>query len=259
MIPDSSGTGLKKLLTFGIPSLDEILGGGIPPGSNVLIEDSIGAEADPFVLQFLAEGLKAGEYGYIMSTEHPYDYYVDILNGIGVNPDMLSATGRLQYIDAFSNPFGYADKRDSHQHTVNDLGQPREINETIRRAFLHVQNQKIMKRGIVLSLSSIIYASNESKNVLFSFLQNRLASNKSDGSVTIFLLHYDAHEPLLVRAIEHNCDATIRVSKAKTDNDRPITEVRVINVKGKPELVGEPVLFEFLSGKILPYHEGEKF
>ena len=259
MNPDVSGTGQKKLLTFGIPSLDEILGGGIPPGSNVLIEDAIGAEADPFVLQFLAEGLKAGEYGYIMSTEHPYDYYVDILNGIGVNPDMLSATGRLQYIDAFSNPFGYADKRDSHQHTVNDLSHPREINETIRRAFLHVQNQKIMKRGIILSLSSIIYASNESKNVIFSFLQNRLASNKGDGSVTIFLLHYDAHEPLLVRAIEHNCDATIRVSKAKTDNDRPITEVRVVNVKGKPELVGEPVLFEFISGKILPYYEGDTF
>ena len=88
----------RKLFSFGIPTLDEILGGGVPAGANVLIEDEIGAEADPFVLQFLAEGLKAGEYGYIFSTEYPYGYYQDMMNGIGVNPEMLEATGRLKFI-----------------------------------------------------------------------------------------------------------------------------------------------------------------
>ncbi len=258
MFSPSSSTGEKKLFTFGIPTLDEILGGGIPAGSNVLIEDEIGAEADPFVLNFLSEGLKSGEYGYIFSTEHPYEYYNEIMTGIGVNPDMLDATGRLKFIDAFSNPFGYTDIKTSHEYAVNDLGKPREINETIRRSFLHVQNQQVLKRGIVVSLSSIIYAADESKNVIFSFLQNRLAANKKEGSVTLFTLHYDAHDPLLVRAIEHNCDVTIRVSKSKTKADKPITEVRVINVKGKPELAGEPILFEFISGKILPYYDEEE-
>jgi len=259
MFTNSSGTSDKKLFSFGVPSLDEILGGGIMAGSNVLIEDEIGAEADPFVLQFLTEGLRAGEYGYIFSTEHPYEYYNEIMTGLGINPDMLEATGRLKFIDAFSNPFGYTDIKTSHQHTVQNLSQPREINETIRRSFLHVQNQEILKRGIVVSLSSIIYAADESKKILFSFLQNRLAANKRDGSVTLFALHQDAHEPILVRAIEHNCDVTIRVSKSATKAERPITEVRVINVKGKPELTGEPIQFEFISGKMIPYYEEEMF
>ncbi len=258
MFSPNSVQGDKKLFTFGIPTLDEILGGGVPAGSNVLIEDEIGAESDPFVLQFLAEGLRAGEYGYIFSTEHPYEYYNQVMNGIGVNPEMLEATGRLKYIDAFSNPFGYTDIKTSHENAVHNLSQPREINETIRRSFLHVKNQQVLKRGIVVSLSSLIYAADESKKVLFSFLQNRLAANKNEGSVTVFTLHQDAHDPLLVRAIEHNCDVTIRVSKSKTKADRPITEVRVINVKGKPELTGDPILFEFISGKIIPYYENEE-
>ena len=233
MFSPNTGSGEKKLFTFGIPTLDEILGGGVLAGSNVLIEDEIGAEADPFVLQFLAEGLKAGEYGYIFSTEHPYEYYNEMMNGIGVNPDMLEATGRLKFIDAFSNPFGYTDLRTEHEHAIHNLSQPREINETIRRSFLHVQNQQVLKRGIVVSLSSLIYAADDSKKIIFSFLQNRLAANKKEGAVTVFTLHQDAHDPILVRAIEHNCDVTIRVTKSRTKADRPITEVRVINVKGK--------------------------
>ncbi|MCG3221357.1 MAG: hypothetical protein H7641_08250 [Candidatus Heimdallarchaeota archaeon] len=259
MITNASGTSEKKLFSFGIPTLDEILGGGVSAGSNVLIEDEIGAEADPFILQFLAEGLKAGEYGYIFSTEHPYEYYNEMMTGIGINPDMLEATGRLKFIDAFSNPFGYTDVKTTHEHAILNLNQPREINETIRRSFLHVQNQAILKRGIVLSLSSIIYAADDSKKVIFSFLQNRLAANKREGAVTLFSLHQDAHDPILVRAIEHNCDVTIRISKSETKAERPITEARVINVKGKPELTGEPVLFEFISGKIIPYYEEEAF
>jgi KaiC/GvpD/RAD55 family RecA-like ATPase len=259
MFNNSPATSEKRLFSFGVPTLDEILGGGVAAGSNVLIEDEIGAEADPFVLQFLAEGLKTGEYGYIFSTEHPYEFYNEMLNGLGINPEMLEATGRLKFIDAFSNPFGYTDLKTTHQYSIQDLAKPREINETIRRSFLHVQNQQILKRGIVISLSSIIYAADESKKILFSFLQNRLAANKKDGSVTVFTLHQDAHDPILVRAIEHNCDVTIRVSQSKTKADRPITEVKVINVKGKPELTGEPVLFEFISGKILPYYEDDAF
>ena len=249
----------KNLLPFGIPSLDEILGGGIPTGSIVLIEDEIGAEANPFILQFLAEGLKAGQYGYIMATEHPYQYFAEMLSGIGVNTDMLKATGRLKFIDAFSNPFGYTDLRSEHDLAVRNISQPRELNEIIRRAFLHVRDQNVIKRGIVSSLSSIIYAADESKKTIFSFLQNRLASNKLDGSVTLFSLHYDAHPRLLVKAMEHLSDVTIRVKKGFTKEERPLNVVQVINIKGKPELAGESVQFEFISGKIIPYYKENLF
>ena len=260
MFPQQSSTPTtSSLLSFGIPSLDEILGGGIPRGTNVLIEDEIGSEAIPFILHFLAEGLRAGEYGYILSTDQPFEFYAERLAGLGVNPDILEATGRLKYIDAFSNPFGYSDIRSEHQYTIRNLGQPREINEIIRRVFLHVQDQSVIKRGVVNSLSSIIFAVDESKKVIFSFLQNRMAANKRDGAVTLFVLHHDAHAEQLVKAIEHLCDVTIRVSRVKGEKDRPITEVRVINIKGKPELSGEPVYFEFISGKISSYHEEELF
>ncbi|MHA1244746.1 MAG: RAD55 family ATPase [Candidatus Heimdallarchaeota archaeon] len=61
---------------FGLPILDAALGGGVPRGSVILLEDEIGVEVDLMAMHFLTEGLRSGETGYVLSTEHPYKYYV---------------------------------------------------------------------------------------------------------------------------------------------------------------------------------------
>ncbi|MHA1557420.1 MAG: RAD55 family ATPase [Candidatus Heimdallarchaeota archaeon] len=113
---------------FGLPILDAAFGGGIPRGSVILVEDEIGVESDLITLNFLTEGLRGGETGWVMSTEHPFKYYADNLRSLGVNADILLETERMVYIDAFSNPYGYSDMRSQFKNVVNNLIQPRAIN-----------------------------------------------------------------------------------------------------------------------------------
>ena len=247
-----SGQG-PQLATFGLPTLDEALGGGIPRGSVILVEDEIGAEADPFLMQFLTQGLKSGDYTYILSTEHSFDFFETILSTQQVNPRILYETGRLQFIDAFTNPYGYSDVKTTFTHSIRNLNQPREVNDAIRRALLSVQQQKLATRGVLDSLSSIIHAT-EKESVVFSLIHSRLAANKATGDVTLVTLHRDAHEGRFVRALEHIVDGVIRVTRGFVGG-KTVQDVEIVHLQGKPELTGRITQYELLRGRILPVYE----
>ena len=60
--------GIEKVKT-GIEGLDEMLFGGIPIGSTVVVMGSFGAGKTTFGLQFLSQGLAEGEKGIFISLE----------------------------------------------------------------------------------------------------------------------------------------------------------------------------------------------
>jgi hypothetical protein len=101
-----------------------------------------------------------------------------------------------------------------------------------------------------MSLSSIIHTVGDNKQV-FAFLQNRRAMDKIENSTTLISLNADAHDPILVRAIEHMVDGIISVTRLNDPNyEEPIQQVEVIMIKGKAELSGRKTRFQFYSGRI---------
>lgn len=257
MFGDLSPT--SSFCKFGLPSLDDAIGGGLPRGSTFLVEQTIGAEADPFILSFLANGLQSMDYTYLLSTEQTFDYYKRIFQGFGRNPEMELRTGRLRFIDAFSGSFqaglssimATTELDQTGIERIADITDPREINESIRRSLLHVQKGPTVGiRGAVASLSSIINTVGDNKQV-FGFLQSRRAMDKLEGSTTLLSLNADSHDPILVRAIEHMVDGILSVTRLDDPNyDEPIQQVEVIMIKGKAELSGRKTRFQFYSGRI---------
>ncbi|MHA2172347.1 MAG: RAD55 family ATPase [Candidatus Kariarchaeaceae archaeon] len=247
------------LCKFGLPSLDEAIGGGLPRGSTFVVEQTIGADADPFILSFLANGLQSMDYTYLLSTEQTFDHYKRIFQGFGRNPEMELRTGRLRFIDAFSGSFqagltsmmATVEDGDVGIERVADIADPREVNEAIRRSLLHVQKgPSVGIRGAVMSLSSIINTVGDDKQV-FSFLQNRRAMDKLENSTTLISLNADAHEPTFIRAIEHMADGILSVTRFDDPNyTEPIQQVEVKMIKGKSELTGRKKRFQFYSGRI---------
>ena len=72
---DRKRPGPKTRLSFGIPGLDELLGGGIPAGDGLLVAGPAGAGKSVLATQFIAEGAKRGEPGVIaVFEEHPHEY-----------------------------------------------------------------------------------------------------------------------------------------------------------------------------------------
>jgi len=230
---------------FGLPILDAALGGGVPRGSVILLEDEIGVNADLVALHFLTEGLRGGETGYVLSTEHPYKYYVDNLRTLGVNAEILLETERMVFIDAFTNPYGYSDIRSEFKNVVNNLTQPRAISESIRRALLHTQTQNIPCRGLIDSASAILLASENVRTAL-SFVQNRIASNKEDGTVTIMTLHRDIHSDHDLRALEHLVDGVITI----TLGDETYSTVKIVKMRGSYTYSKKPMAMTVSAGQL---------
>jgi circadian clock protein KaiC len=64
-----------KRLSMGVPTLDEMLGGGIPEGDSLLIAGSSGTGKSLLATQFIAEGIRHGEPGIVtVFEERPEDY-----------------------------------------------------------------------------------------------------------------------------------------------------------------------------------------
>ncbi|MHA1878901.1 MAG: RAD55 family ATPase [Candidatus Heimdallarchaeota archaeon] len=230
---------------FGLPILDAALGGGVSRGSVILLEDEIGVQADLVALHFITEGLRGAETSYILGTEHPFKYYDDNMRVLGINADILLETERLVYIDAFSNPYGYSDIQSKFKNVVKNLRQPRDVNEAIRRAMLHTQNQQILCRGLIDSISTILLSSEDLRTAL-SFIQSRIATNKEDNTVTLMTLHQDIHDDKDRKAIEHLVDGVIRISAT----DETYSTIKIIKLRGSYSYSKKPMAMTVSAGQL---------
>ena len=57
----SPGQRQNKLLSIGVPGLDNVMGGGLEPNRLYLVEGTPGAGKTTIALQFLREGVRLGE------------------------------------------------------------------------------------------------------------------------------------------------------------------------------------------------------
>ncbi len=231
---------------LGIPLLDESLGGGIPRGSLVLIEDELGYNANILLTKFLVEGLQQGEYGFILSVDHPQEYHFAQISKLAMNPETLIETGRLIYIDAFSSPRGgYHDPKRVSKERISDLSNLFEVNETIRRTLLHV-SESLAVRGIIDSFSTMLNLSDSLKSSIF-FLQNRSALDKSRLSTTFMLVHADAHDPYTLKALEHLADGVITIKGKSASSSQAI--LRIVKMRDL-DYSRELFNFEWYKGKL---------
>ncbi len=65
----------RERLAFGIPGLDKMMSGGVPQGESLLIAGSSGTGKTLAALHFMAEGVKHGEAGVMVTfEEHPREH-----------------------------------------------------------------------------------------------------------------------------------------------------------------------------------------
>ncbi len=85
-------------LSFGIPALDEMMGGGIPDGDSLLIAGPSGAGKSLLGMHFLAEGLKQGEPGTAAIFEERPQGYAERAASLGFDLDTPRVQGKLEIL-----------------------------------------------------------------------------------------------------------------------------------------------------------------
>src|SRR2546429_803827 len=76
--------------------------GGLPVGSSVVLQGPPGQEKLRFALTFLAEGLKSGGSGLVVTASQSPDAVIAELRELGVNLESVTNENRLRVIDGYS-------------------------------------------------------------------------------------------------------------------------------------------------------------
>src|SRR2546427_1075680 len=76
--------------------------GGLPIGSSVVLQGPPGQEKLRFALTFLAEGLKSGGSGLVVTASQSPDTVLAELRDLGVNMDSVTNENRLRVVDWYS-------------------------------------------------------------------------------------------------------------------------------------------------------------
>lgn len=158
---------VKRVRSY-IPGLDEILYGGIPDRSIVLVSGGPGTGKSILGKQFLYNGLTKGEAGlFVALEEHP----VSVLRSFqhfGWNVNEYEKQGKFAIIDAFTGGYGATAQRE--KYVVKNTDDVHELADVLRTAIKDLNASRVvidsvstlyltkpaMARSTVMTLKRII-------------------------------------------------------------------------------------------------------
>ena len=202
----------------GIPGLDDLLGGGFPPRSSVLLEAPPGTGKTTFCKQFAKEGIEQGQRCIYVVTCEPLSQIIKGLEALGVK-DMKN----IFFIDGYSwRITGEKEEPPANTHVLKSLT---ELNELTRLLKEKTGGLGKGSRIVVDSLSDmLLYAEPPS---VFKFLQLFVGMVKGTDSMAVVVLEEGLHEPRFVATISYICDGTIHFRLE--GNSRGIYVKRMLN------------------------------
>ncbi len=198
-----------KLIPIGIKELDELLGGGLPARSNILVIGEPGCGKTIFSLQIIANGLQAGEPALFITTDSPPAEIRQQLESLGCNISLYESKNMVRFVDCYSWTLGIEQARTTSQ-TEYIVPGPADLNQlsvAISRARNDIWKPEANIRIFFKSISTLLLHNNP--KIVFRFLQVINARAKASDSISFLLVEEGMHEKNVIITLEHLTDGTI--------------------------------------------------
>lgn len=215
------GTGGYRTPT-GIVGLDVQLGGGVPPGTTILLFAEPGASAELFAQQFVNGGLSGGEEVYYFSTEHPTNEIVADMKNFGWDVKEYLDNNKFEFIDAYSLRFYNA----LPKHLSIDLSAKDFLKQNIDAMNLLksvvTEKREGRYRGVIDSLSFFL-RSYELNNVVET-IELISSVGRATGAVQLVLMTAGMSDPIVENSMKDVCDGVIefRMKERGSEIERSI-------------------------------------
>jgi KaiC/GvpD/RAD55 family RecA-like ATPase len=228
--------------SFGVGEIDDLLGGGLIPGSSYLLEIESGTEELAFIASFLDAGWRQQELCVVVTYDMPHQEIIKRLKQF-VDAGEKMDSGALVIVDMFTD--AKADSELSGQ--VFTTRNPRDFN-TMRRISYELANEVPKRiqlgrfggvRTVTYSLSSMIM--NYKFEPSYKWTEAGLDLVRQSNVMTLTILNPKMFDESVVAAFEHLNDGIIVLGMEKL-SDR---YQRYIRVKRSP-------ISGFVT-KIVPY------
>jgi KaiC/GvpD/RAD55 family RecA-like ATPase len=217
----------KKART-GVRRLDDLLFGGIPLGSQLLVNGPAHTGKDVLSRAFMTEGLKNGAGAIWVLTDKTYQTVREEATGFLPNYLELEQKGLVKYIDLYSRSLGLTEgERNAVLFSMTDKGAMDGLTAKVNEFALEFRQKSIPYRLVFESVSTITAYLDTAAT--FRFLQPFVGRRKVDGAAGYYLIETGMHSEADVRTLEHMMDGSINLKIDQLKNFlsvRGITDVQ---------------------------------
>jgi KaiC/GvpD/RAD55 family RecA-like ATPase len=238
---------MVNYLSFGVSDIDDLLGGGLLPGSSYLLEIEPGAEEDAFIASFIAGGWRQQEFCSVVTYDMPHQELIKRLTEFIDVKEKLDS-GALVIVDMWTQG------KNDHDLTgpIFTTSNPTDINSMTQLSYellgeipKRIQSGKFRGvRAVTYSLSSMIM--NYKFEPTYKWTRTGLNLTRQAGIVALTVLDPKMFDETTVAAFEHLNDGIIVLSMKELSDKFQ----RYIRIKRSP-ITG-------FSTRIVPYDIADK-
>ncbi len=196
----------EEKVRTGTRRLDDLLYGGFPMGSNIIVYGPAYTGKEVLIYSFLAEGVKKGIPAIVILIDKTIEIFEEDIKYVLPTWDTYVENGLVKYIDAYSKTIGEKCEREN----VVCIESQTDINAIVNAVEDIASNLKKSYKYYRLALFSLstILTFLDAQTVV-RFLQPFTTKRKKDKAVSLYLLEKGIHEENTIQLVSHLMDGTI--------------------------------------------------
>ncbi|MGB9636118.1 MAG: DUF7504 family protein [Thermoplasmata archaeon] len=205
----------QEKVKTGVTRLDDLLYGGFPFGSNVLINGPPHVGKDVLLNLFMAEGLKKGIPAIFVITDKSIPSLVEEMMYIVPSFPEYEKLGIVKYVDAYSKSMGESADNPNAIY-IEEPTDTKAIGEAVDNLAKELKKKHKYYRLTFESISTIIaYLDTAS---VFKFLQPFCGKRKRDRAVALYTIETGMHSESDIQMLGHMMDGSIefKIEQLKT-------------------------------------------
>ncbi len=223
----SAAASVKKART-GVRRLDDLLFGGIPLGSQLLVNGPAHTGKEVLARAFATEGLRNGGGVVWVLTDKTYQTVREESTDFLPNYLEIEQKGLVKYLDLYSRSLGLTEgERNAVLLSFTDKGIIDTLTAKVNEFALEFRQKGIPYRLIFESVSTLTAYLDTAAT--FRFLQPFVGRRKVDGAAGYYLIETGMHSEADLRTLEHMMDGSINLKIDQLKNFlsvRGITDVQ---------------------------------
>ncbi|HEY5606357.1 MAG TPA: ATPase domain-containing protein, partial [Thermoplasmata archaeon] len=214
-------------LSVGVEGFDAMIQGGLPVGSSVILQGPPGQEKLRFALTFIAEGLRVGASGLVVTSSQSPDAVLAELRNLGVNLDQVAHENRLRIVDWYSWSEESVQDVEERGAVVRSSIDLTNLGVALSRAITALPGDQPRRAVIeLLSPATNVYELTQ----VYAFAQSAKRKFDRYQFTSLVLLEKEMHSASEVSTLHQPFDGVIEIERTRS-GDRIVRKVGVLHLK----------------------------
>ena len=217
MAVDARTAATEVKVRTGVRRLDDLVYGGLPKGSQVLLNGPAHTGKDVLARLFIAEGLKTGIPALWVVTDKTYTQIREEMTGMLPQYPELESRGLIRYIDLYSRSLGVTQAEPvARLLSLTDKGAVEQLTVAVNSFSQDLRDKAGSYRMVFESISTLTAYLDSS--AMFRFLQPFVGRRKLDGAAGYYVLETGMHTDSDLQTLEHMVDGSfnLKIDQLKT-------------------------------------------